>query len=59
LEGAGLRFPNRTTLYALEAFASASKKAARQAFGIKDELDRSLKKFEFSGTTPHSRSTAL
>ena len=35
------------------------KKAAREASGIQDELDRSLKRFEFSGTTRDSRSTAL
>ena len=39
--------------------STSFKKAARQAFGIKDELDRSLEKFEFPGTTLHSRSTAL
>ena len=39
--------------------SASFKKAARQAFGIQDELDRSLKRFEFPGTTPHSRSTAL
>jgi len=32
---------------------------ARHAFGIQDELDRSLKRFELPRTTPHSRSTAL
>ena len=39
--------------------STSFKKAARQAFGIKDELDRSLEKFEFPGTTLHSRSTTL
>ena len=39
--------------------SASFKKAAREAFGIQDELDRSLKRFEFPGTTPHSRSTAL
>ena len=39
--------------------STSFKKAAREAFGIQDELDRSLKRFEFPRTTPHSRSTAL
>jgi len=39
--------------------STSFKKAAKQALGIQDELDRSLKRFEFPGTTPRSRSTAL
>jgi hypothetical protein len=39
--------------------STSFKKAARQAFAIQDELDSSLKRFEFPRTTPHSRSTAL
>ena len=39
--------------------ATSFKKVAKKAFGIQDELDRLLKRFEFPRTTPHSRSTAL
>jgi hypothetical protein len=39
--------------------STSFKRVTREAFGIQDELDRSLKKVRVSDMTPHSRSTAL
>ena len=54
-----LYFPKGKPVLGEWTVSTSFKKAARKAFGIQDEPDRSLKRFEFPGTTSHSRSTTL